>query len=119
MNGLIDLYLDDTRRCPAGFVLTRNADECILLLKECEVRILSLDYDLGPGEPTGLEVARFIALHRKYADAIYLHTSSPSGRMLMYQTLYAAKPDHVRLYGHAIPDDVLRQLAAGRFELET
>lgn len=47
---MIHLFLDDYRRCPQGFTLARNAEECLLMLKECEVGILSLDFDLGPGK---------------------------------------------------------------------
>lgn len=50
---LIHVYMDDLRRCPSGFTLVRTVDECIELLRISEVDILSLDYDMGPGEKTG------------------------------------------------------------------
>lgn len=111
---MINVYLDDVRPCPKGFVLARNAMECIELLRSCEVNVLSLDFDLGWDEPTGLEVARFIATENRYPGMIYLHTSSPAGRLQMYQTLYLRKPDHVSLYNHPMPEELLGKLAAGK-----
>jgi hypothetical protein len=115
---VIYIYLDDLRPCPKHFVLARNAEECILMLKECEVGILSLDYDLGRDAPTGLDVARFIAAERRYPPVIFLHTSSLSGRQRMYETLYQNKPEHVRIYNHAMPHDWMVQAASGQFAVE-
>jgi hypothetical protein len=115
---MIDLYMDDARPCPKGFVLAKDAAECIALLRECEVRVLSLDYDLGWNMPNGMEVVRFIVSERLYPAVIYLHTSSAAGKMQMFQSLYANKPDHVRLYNHPMPDKVIRRIAAGKFEVE-
>ena len=44
---MIHVYLDDLRPCPQGFTLAKDVKECISLLQECEVDILSLDHDLG------------------------------------------------------------------------
>ncbi|TCZ81034.1 cell division protein FtsJ [Paenibacillus albiflavus] len=108
---MIHVYLDDSRRCPEGFVLAKTAAECILILDEYEVDILSLDYDLGWNCPTGSEVARWIAASGKYPRKIYLHTSSYSGRVSMYETLYSCKPDEVKLYNGPMPDDILAAVA--------
>ena len=115
---MIDLFLDDARRCPPGFTLAKNASECIMLLDECEVRVLSLDYDLGWNMPDGMEVVRHIVTRRRYPLFIYLHTSSTEGRIKMYQALYANKPEHVKLYNHPMPDDVLREIEGGKFRVE-
>ncbi|MEF3301627.1 cyclic-phosphate processing receiver domain-containing protein [Paenibacillus sp. GYB003] len=115
---MIDLYLDDARACPKGFVWAKNAAECIELLLGCDVRVLSLDYDLGWREPTGMDVVRFMILERKYPAVIYLHTSSSAGRAEMYQALYMNKPPHVRLFNYPMPDRVLRQIAEGHFQVE-
>ncbi|PYI55984.1 cell division protein FtsJ [Paenibacillus flagellatus] len=115
---MIDLFLDDARPCPKRFTLARDAAECIELLKTCDVRVLSLDYDLGWNEPTGLEVARYIATEGNYPAVIYLHTSSPSGRQQMFQMLYANKPARTRLVNGPMPDDVKRRIAEGNFVVE-
>ncbi|OUM96684.1 MAG: cell division protein FtsJ [Thermobacillus sp. ZCTH02-B1] len=111
---MIHVYLDDHRTCPPGFVAARSAEECILLLEAEEVDILSLDYDLGWGRPTGLEVARYIAESGRYPRRIYMHSSSPSGRMRMYEMLRSALPPDVHLSHTPMPDDVAAEAAGGR-----
>ncbi|MDF2667777.1 MAG: cell division protein FtsJ [Paenibacillus sp.] len=109
----IYLYLDDMRPCPAGFVLARTAEECKLFLNECDVQILSLDYELGWNSPTGMDVAKHIAMNLeadRYPREIYMHSSSPSGRASMFQLLYAHKPEHVQLYNSPVPDDILLRI---------
>ncbi|WP_248925593.1 cyclic-phosphate processing receiver domain-containing protein [Paenibacillus hamazuiensis] len=102
---MIRVFLDDMRRCPEGFVLAKDAAECILLLEQCEVEVLSLDYDLGPGQPTGLEVVMHMVRKRLFPREIYLHTSSASGRVSMFNLLYAHKPEGTVLYNHPIPPE--------------
>ncbi|GAB2724068.1 cyclic-phosphate processing receiver domain-containing protein [Paenibacillus thermoaerophilus] len=111
---LLHVYLDDYRPCPAGFALARSAEECLLLLRECEIGILSLDFDLGWGQPNGLSVARAIVMERLYPRAaIYLHSSNPSARSRMMQELHPSLPDGVRLFGAPMPEDIKRVVAAG------
>jgi len=43
----MDLYLDDCRSAPDGFVLVKTARECIDALKAGGIEHLSLDHDLG------------------------------------------------------------------------
>jgi 23S rRNA (cytidine2498-2'-O)-methyltransferase len=99
------LYADDIRRCPAGFALARTVEDCLLMLRECEVEVLSLDYDFGPGQPNGVDLAVTIVRERLYpARSIYLHSSSPAGRQRMYHILYAARPNHVSIYNHPMQE---------------
>lgn len=107
----IHVFLDDLRACPDGFVWARNVEECILLLQECEVEVLTLDYDLGWGQPTGLEVARYIVASQRYPRELYLHTSSITGRWSMYQLLYANKPESVQLVNGPVPYERLQLIA--------
>lgn len=109
---MINVYLDDYRRCPDGFVLAKNANECIELLAGCEINVLSLDHDLGWGEPTGYDVTRYIVESGRYPRSIYLHTSSPSGKMHMYELLFRHLPEGAELYGHAMPAELLAHLAS-------
>ncbi|MBW7459013.1 cyclic-phosphate processing receiver domain-containing protein [Paenibacillus sepulcri] len=95
---MINVYLDDYRACPAGFTLVKNAEDCKQLLGHEEVNILSLDYDLGWGQPTGLEVARYIVESGRYPLAIYFHTSSPAGRAQMMELLLQHAPSHIVIH---------------------
>lgn len=108
---MIHVYLDDYRNCPKGFVLARTAEECKLLLDSEEVGILSLDFDLGWGAPTGLEVARHIVETGKYPQQIYMHSSSVHGRMQMYSLLATGAPMEVKLSNGMIPESLLLQIA--------
>lgn len=108
---MIHLYMDDFRRCPEGFTLARTVDECIEMLRMTEVDILSLDYDMGPGEKTGAEAVKAIVNEGLYAREIYLHTSSMCGKKSMYELLYQNKPEHVILHNGPIPFDLLDEIA--------
>ncbi|MEC0239530.1 cell division protein FtsJ [Paenibacillus dokdonensis] len=110
---MIHLYLDDYRRCPQGFALARNAQECLLMLEECKVDILSLDFDLGPGEPTGKEVVRGMIARQLFPREIYLHTSSMWGKREMYELLYQSVPEHVKLHNGPVPLELLDRIAEG------
>lgn len=111
---MIHVYLDDLRPCPQGFTLAKNAKECILLLEEFDVDILSLDHDLGWSTvQTGMDVVVWLTQQRKFPQSIYIHTSSPSACTAMYQMLYSAKPDGMKLYPHRLPDDLLLQIEKG------
>lgn len=111
---MIHVYLDDYRPCPQGFVAALSAEECKLLIDEETIDILSLDYDLGWGEPTGFEVVRHIVNTGKFPRRIYLHTSSPQGRLRMYHALSANLPPDVQLSGGAMTQSILNEAAFGR-----
>jgi len=94
---MINIFLDDLRPAPEGFVLARTAEEAIRLLKMEKVDTLSLDFDLGWDRPTGFAVARFMAETGRYPRHIVLHTANPFGRRLMYGLLARSKPKKVSL----------------------
>jgi hypothetical protein len=103
--------MDDLRKVPKGFALARSTEECLLMLRECEVDVLSLDYDMGPGDYSGGEVARRIVLEGLFPREIYLHTSSLWGRKEMYEILYAAKPEGMLLVNGPLSSDKLHDIA--------
>jgi hypothetical protein len=109
---VINVYMDDYRKQPQGFALARTTEECLLLLRECEVDILSLDYDMGADDWTGGEVAKRIVLEGLFPQAIYLHTSSPTGRKEMFEMLYAAKPDGTVVNNGPLHPQLLQRIAA-------
>lgn len=106
----MNVYMDDFRTCPRGFVLARSMDECLMLLEDYEIDILSLDYDLGWNEPNGADLARIMVQRKLFPRTIYLHSSSPYGRSAMYQILYQGKPQDVELYQQPMPDHLLEQI---------
>ena len=98
---MIKIYLDDARQCPTNFSLAKNYDECIYLLENNEISVLSLDHDLGE-EKTGYDVCKqliemFLDSPERWPQEIYLHTDNPVGRDNMFQLLDHYKPEHVKL----------------------
>lgn len=92
----INLYLDDKRDCPEGFVLARTMEEAIQYLEKCEIHILSLDHDLGEdGEgnllKTGYDFVKYFCQNGLRADKIYIHTDNGPGREDMFKTLKGAQ----------------------------
>ena len=93
---MINLYLDDVRTPPIGYVLAKTVEEAIDIIENNQIDRLSLDHDLGEDEfgeirKTGYDLVKYICEHRIAANAIFLHTSNPVGRDNMYETLVAAQ----------------------------
>jgi hypothetical protein len=108
-NSKINLFLDDLRPCPEGFMLARNVKEAMYYMKNYHINILSLDHDLGENEPTGYDFTIWMVGYGMWADKIYLHTSNPVGRANMYQLLDRYKPDNVKLYRSPMPNYLLNR----------
>jgi hypothetical protein len=106
----INVYLDDLRPCPAGFVLARTAEECILLMENYPVAILSLDHDLGWDSMNGSDLALELVARGLYADEIFLHSSSMAGRANMYSIFQQKMPDHVKLSMQPVPTERLIEI---------
>lgn len=96
MKNKINLYVDDLRDCPNGFVVARTVNEAIHYFQDYEIEVLSLDHDLGEDKngnlrDTGYDLVKFICENGLKASKIYLHTDNAVGRENMYQTLLGAK----------------------------
>ena len=91
----INLYLDDLRPCPPGFVLAKTMEDVIKLLEQYDIGIMSLDHDLGNVNgvnlPTGYDFVKYICENGITCDRIYIHTDNGPGRQNMYQTLLGAQ----------------------------
>jgi hypothetical protein len=97
----INIYLDDERKPPVGFIGVTTAQECIDWLKLCQekgtiVTMLSLDHDLGYLNPdtleeeTGYDVLCWLEQNvQAMPENIVLHTANPVGRRRMQIVLDA------------------------------
>jgi hypothetical protein len=104
---MINIYLDDLRPAPEGFILAKNVKECqnLIINNRGKVNILSLDHDLGEGK-TGYDFTKWLAFYNGkmgygenlFPNKIFLHTANPVGRANMYQLLEHYKPDYVKIY---------------------
>lgn len=112
MRNKINLYVDDLRDCPEGFVIARTVEEAKEYFKNFEIGILSLDHDLGVDDkenllPTGYDLVKYICEEGLRADTIALHTDNPVGRDNMFYTLLGAIErgfidSDIKLYPHPI-----------------
>ena len=91
----INIYLDDLRICPEGFVIARTYEEAVSLLENNKVGILSLDHDLGEDasgdiRKSGYDLVKYICENDCDIEEIYIHTDNSVGRANMLETLKAA-----------------------------
>ena len=78
------LFLDDNRKCPQGdFDVCRNANDAIFFLSRRKYDYISLDYDLGYGEKTGLDVLIYMKENNIFVPHINIHSSHIFGRRKM------------------------------------
>ena len=96
MSSLINLYIDDLRDCPPGFVVARNVEEAVYYFENYDINILSLDHDLGEDDdgnlrPTGYDFVKMFCERGYRANKIYIHTDNGAGRENMYHTLKGAQ----------------------------
>ena len=83
----IDLFLDDVRPCPQGWICVRNYNDAIkfLIEHEGEIRRMSFDHDLGLGTKSGYDVACWIeeqVVKTGYVapERFSVHSQNPVGR---------------------------------------
>jgi hypothetical protein len=86
----MNVYLDDCRKEPDGWVRVYWPQEAIELLKTGKVKEISLDHDLGNDEiGTGYDVVKWIeeqvVLYGFTPPKIYIHSANPVGRLRMQQ----------------------------------
>lgn len=79
------LWIDDERPMPDGFdVHARTADDAIRAIDAGGVSLVSLDHDLGDGNGTGYEVAKYIEEGAFNGDLppmeVRVHSANPVGR---------------------------------------
>lgn len=84
----MNVYLDDERVTPEGWVRAFWPEEVIKLLKGGQVAELSLDHDLGDDEHgTGYTVLLWleeqVALHGMVPPKICVHSANSSARLKM------------------------------------
>jgi hypothetical protein len=101
----MNIFLDDKRCAPKGFRRFRTARGCIraLNMNKGNIRVISLDYNLGAGQPKGYVVARHMVRKNIFPPVIVIHSNDSVGRMKMYRLLRRHKPRHVALFVRPLP----------------
>lgn len=116
MEKKINLYVDDLRDCPEGYVVARTAERALEILREQKVGILTLDHDLGEDEnevllPTGYDLVKQFCQEGLFVDKIYIHTDNGVGRTNMYETLKGAQrrgfiSEDIEIYHYPITKNI-------------
>jgi len=90
------IFLDDLREQPEGWILIKDPDKAINLMKLGLVKEISLDHDLGC-EKTGYDVIlwieRNVFLENFIPPLIYIHTANPVGYKKIMNALIAIKKE--------------------------
>lgn len=93
---MINVYLDDLRDVPVGYVLVKNIADLKDIFEKVDVNKLSLDHDLGENEngdllETGYDFVKYFCEKGLYCKEIFIHTDNVVGRLNMYETLKGAQ----------------------------
>lgn len=89
----MNVFLDDVRRAPDGFLLVRRAEEAIDCLLTRNVEVLSLDHDLGDADTaTGYDVLlwleeRVAMKEMSPPSVIRIHSANVGARKKMEQAI--------------------------------
>ncbi|SUX46059.1 cyclic-phosphate processing receiver domain-containing protein [Chryseobacterium indoltheticum] len=82
---MVNLYLDDVRQCPKGFILVTSYDEFVNFIIHCEwPTFISFDHDLGLGK-TGYDCAKFLVEYciekQLNLPKFFVHSQNPVGKL--------------------------------------
>ena len=84
---MINLWLDDERPAPEGWIAARTGAEALRYLEAGVVQDASLDHDLGKGL-TGYDVVCWMERTGKWPQGeIWVHSMNPVGRARMEQVI--------------------------------
>jgi hypothetical protein len=88
---MVNLWIDDERNPPDGWVWAKTALAAIKALRTCQFDTISFDHDLGDGG-TGYEVLLYLEAE-VFRDPNYkcpkmvIHSANPVGRHRMWQAI--------------------------------
>lgn len=95
---MINIWLDDIRPAPEGFIWVKTVDELINLYNKCvldtkeQINIISLDNDLGENIPEGYKFLdyiepRVILANDPLPNEIRVHSANAVARKRMNQVI--------------------------------
>ncbi|PFR29083.1 hypothetical protein COK19_07510 [Bacillus cereus] len=87
----MNVYMDDQRPCPFGYMLVTTVEEAIKIVKEQDVNVLSLDYNMGWRQKNGLDFLEIFCTEGLYAKEIHLHTNDSIGMQYMLERINKGK----------------------------
>lgn len=75
------LFVDDKRKKPDDEMMTKvkTFGMATTLMKAMKYEFVSLDYDLGQDQPTGLDILKWMHENERYPEHINIHSDHPTG----------------------------------------
>ncbi|MBE7102893.1 hypothetical protein FT637_07490 [Bacillus cereus] len=83
----MNVYMDDQRSCPYGYVLATTVESTLQIIRDNEVNIISLDYNMGWRQKSGLDFVEAFCREGLSVNEIHLHTNDVIGMHQMKQRI--------------------------------
>ncbi|MBO1578211.1 cyclic-phosphate processing receiver domain-containing protein [Bacillus sp. XF8] len=83
----MNVYMDDQRPCPFGYVLVTTVEDAVKIVRDYDVSILSLDYNMGWRQKSGLDFLEIFCTEGLYVQEIHLHTNDSIGMQYMLERI--------------------------------
>lgn len=87
----MNVYMDDQRTCPFGYVLATTVECALQIVRGHDVNILSLDFNMGWRQSNGLDFVNAFCKEGLYVKEIHLHTNDVIGMHKMKQRIERGK----------------------------
>ncbi|MBE5105627.1 hypothetical protein IGI01_10035 [Bacillus thuringiensis] len=87
----MNVYMDDQRSCPFGYELATTVESALQIVREHDVNILSLDFNMGWRQKNGLDFVEAFCKEGLYVNEIHLHTNDHIGMHKMKQRIEKGK----------------------------
>ncbi|HHT7237753.1 MULTISPECIES: cyclic-phosphate processing receiver domain-containing protein [Bacillus] len=87
----MNVYMDDQRGCPYGYVLATTVESALQFVRSNKVNILSLDFNMGWRQKNGLDFVEAFCTEGLYVNEIHLHTNDVIGMHQMKQRIEKGK----------------------------
>lgn len=88
----MNVYMDDQRSCPYGYVLATTVECALQMVRDYDVNMLSLDFNMG-GEKKWIRFCRSFCKEGLYVNEIHLHTNDVIGMHKMKQRINKGKEE--------------------------
>ncbi|KFN03929.1 hypothetical protein D0U04_28415 [Bacillus clarus] len=87
----MNVYMDDQRSCPFGYVLASTVETALQFVRNNKVNIISLDFNMGWRQKNGLDFVEVFCKEGLYVNEIYLHTNDVIGMHRMKERIKKGK----------------------------
>ncbi len=83
--------MDDQRTSPVGYVLVTTVEWALKMVRDYDVSILSLDYNMGWRQKNGFDFLEVFCKEGLHVQEIHLHTNDSIGMQYMLERINKGK----------------------------